>query len=380
MILVSYKDYRLAAKKRLPSPIFQYIDGAADGEWSSGNNTASFNNYTLAPSYLNDVSEIKMKTTILGRNLKAPIILSPTGMNRLFHHNKELAVAKTAEKLGIGYALSTLGTTSIEDIAASNSGLNIFQIYIHKDRSLTHEFVDRCKAANYDALCLTVDTAAAGNRERDIKSGFTMPPRLTFSSLASFALHPHWGLNFLRSPDFGLANISSEESKSRNLGPMGLINYVNNQFDRSVTWQDAEQLINRWGGPFIIKGIQTATDALKAKNAGATAIMISNHGGRQLDATPAPIDCVRSIRDAVGDEMEIIVDGGVRRGTHAIKALALGANAISFGRPYLFALAARGQEGVENYLNGFINEIERDLALLGCTDIASLGKKYLIDQ
>ena len=377
MKCVSYNDYRRLAKKRLPAPIFHYIDGAADDEWSYRNNTSAFDKYTLSPSYLNNMSQVNMETTVLGRKITSPLILSPTGMNRLFHHQKEFAVCKTAHKLGIGYALSTLGNISIEDMAEINSGLNIFQIYIHKERSLTHEFVKRCKTAGIDALCLTVDTVVAGNREKDIRTGLTMPPRFPLQTIANFISRPSWLFNYLKHPDFGLANISNKKEVLRNAGPMGLLNYINGQFDRSVTWDDVAALIKLWDGPFIIKGLQTAADALRARDIGANAIMISNHGGRQLDSTPAPIDCVRPIRKAIGHDLELIVDGGVRRGTHLIKALALGADAVSFGRPYLFALAARGQKGVEAYLSAFVNEVERNLTLLGCNDVNTLSSDYL---
>ncbi|MCG8440695.1 MAG: alpha-hydroxy-acid oxidizing protein, partial [Caulobacterales bacterium] len=343
------------------------------------NNTSAFDAYQFAPSYLTDVSSIAMKTDILGVTLAAPVILSPTGMNRLFHHEKEPAVARAAAAHGLAYSLSTLSTTSIEEVAEATSGPKIFQIYVHKDRGLTEEFVDRCKAARYTALCLTVDTPVAGNRERDLHTGFTMPPRLTLSSFASFAMHPGWTLNLLRHPDFRLANLAERDDALSAAGTMGLIDYVNAQFDRSVTWEDAASVIERWGGPFIIKGLQTASDARRARDIGASAIMISNHGGRQLEGAPAPVDCVRPIRDAIGSDMEIIVDGGVRRGVHALKALALGADAVSFGRPYLYALAAGGRQGVERFLGSFLAEIERDLALLGRADVRALDRSDLYD-
>ncbi|MFN4183357.1 MAG: alpha-hydroxy acid oxidase [Hyphomonas sp.] len=369
-------DFRAGAKRRLPAPLFHYIDGGADDEWSLVNNTKAFERYQLLPNYLRDISKVDLSTKVLGVEMSMPVFCAPTGMTRLFHHGKELAVARAAARAGVMYTLSTLSTTSLEDVAGATMGPKMFQIYILKDRELTKEFVQRCRAAGYDALCLTVDTALAGNRERDKRTGMMMPPKLTLSSLASFAAHPHWAAHFLMDPDFKLANVVHRVDAIGN-GSMGLIEYVNSQFDRTVTWDDAAWLIEQWGGPFAVKGLQTAEDAKRAVDIGATAIMISNHGGRQLDSSPAPIDCVAPMRDAVGDAIELIVDGGVRRGTHVLKALALGANACSFGRPYLYGLAAHGEAGVDRVLQLVREELERSSALMGCSSVSQLGLQHL---
>jgi L-lactate dehydrogenase (cytochrome) len=367
-------DFRAGAKRRLPAPLFHYIDGGADDEWSLRNNTSAFDRYELQPRYLRDISQVDLTTKVLGVEMSMPVFCSPTGMTRLFHHGKELAVARSAARAGVMYTLSTLSTTSLEDVAAATAGPKMFQIYILKDRELTKEFVQRCKAAGYNALCLTVDTALAGNRERDKRTGMIMPPKLTLSSLASFAAHPHWAAHFLMNPDFRLANVVHRVDAIGG-GAMGLIDYVNSQFDRTVTWDDAAWLIEQWGGPFAIKGLQTADDAKRAVDIGASAIMISNHGGRQLDSAPAPVDCIRPMRDAVGDAIELIVDGGIRRGTHVLKALALGANACSFGRPYLYGLAAHGEVGVDRVLTLIREELERSTALLGKSSVHDIGIK-----
>ncbi len=371
----SVEDFRKRAKRALPAPIYHYLAGGADGEWSLSNNEEAFALYQLLPEYLKNISEISTRTQVLGAELEAPIILSPTGMSRLFHHHKEPAVARAAAKAGLMYSLSTMATTSIEDVAKASTGCKMFQIYIHKDRSLTKEFVDRAKASGYQALCLTVDTPLAGNRERDRRSGFEMPPRLTLGSLASFLGHPGWTLNFLLQPGFGLANLVGHGDAFVG-GTMGVIDYVNDQFDRTVTWDDAAMIIERWGGPFAIKGLQTPDDAERAADIGASAIMISNHGGRQLDFAPAPIDCVRPIRDRIGDALELVVDGGVRRGTDIVKALALGANAVSFGRPYLFALAAGGEAGVDRLLAIMKEELTRNMALLGTRSVDEISERH----
>jgi L-lactate dehydrogenase (cytochrome) len=361
-------DLRRMAKRRLPAPMFHYIDGGSDDEWSLRRNTAAFEDYQLWPNHLRDVSQVDLGTTLLGQRIEWPVFLAPTGMNRLFHHEAEPAAARAAQKSGTFYTLSTMGTTTIEDIAALGPGPWMFQIYILKDRELTREFVARCKAAKYQALCLTVDTALAGNRERDRVTGMVLPPRFSLKSFASFAAHPRWAFRLLMHPDFQIANVAHRV----NLGTVSLIDYVNGQFDRTVTWDDVAWLVEQWGGPFVLKGIQSPADAKRAAEVGVTAVMISNHGGRQLDAAPAPVDCVRPIRDAVGDGLELIVDGGIRRGTHAIKALALGANACSIGRPYLYGLAAGGQAGVEHALGLLRAEMERSMALLGCQRLDEL--------
>lgn len=367
------EDLRRIARHKLPAPMFHYIDGGADDEWTQRRNSSRFDGYELRPRVLVDVAAISLKTRLLGTELALPFFLAPTGMSRLFHHDKEIGVARAAQKFGTLYSLSIMGSTSLEDIAAVSSGPKMFQLYIFKDRGLTRELVQRCKAAQYQALCLTVDTPVAGNRERDRVTGMVMPPRLTLKSLLSFVASPEWSWHFLLSPKFGLANVVHRVDALGQKGPMGLIEYVNSQFDRSITWDEAAWLVREWGGPFVIKGLSTVEDARRAASIGCSAIMISNHGGRQLDASPASIDCLPPIRDAVGNNLELIVDGGIRRGTHVLKALALGANACSIGRPYLYGLAAGGQSGVEQVIQLLRDELLRDMALLGCKDITELG-------
>lgn len=369
-------DLRTRAQRKLPSPMFHYIDGGADDEWTLRRNTAAFDGYELLPRYLNDVSSVDLSARVLGCDLKLPFFLAPTGMSRLFHHHKELGVARAAERAGTLYSLSTLATTSIEDVAAVSNGSKMFQVYIFKDRGLTKELVARCKQAGYQALCLTVDTAIAGNRERDRRYGMTMPPRMTLKTFMSFAVSLEWSFQFLRNPDFRLANVVHRvDALAR--GAMGLVDYVNSQFDRGVTWRDAEWLVQQWGGPFAIKGMSTAADAKQAVLIGATAAMLSNHGGRQLDGAPAPIDTLRPIRDAIGNQLELVVDGGIRRGTHVLKALALGASACSIGRPYLYGLAAGGEAGVDRAISLLKDEIASGLGLLGCRTLAELNQSHV---
>lgn len=364
-------DLRKLARRKLPAPMFHYMDGGADDEISLRGSTAAFDDYELMPRYLVDVSTIDMRTRVLGQDIAWPVFLSPTGMSRLFHHDKELAVVRAAEKFGTMYSLSTLGTTSIEDIAKASATPKMFQIYVHKDKGLTAEFVQRCKAAGFAAMCLTVDAPVAGNRERDYRTGMIMPPRFGLKGALNFLFHFEWTFNLLRNPDFKLANVV-HRTDALGGGAMSLIEYVNSQLSRSVSWKDAEWVAKEWGGPFAIKGLQSPADARLARDHGASAIMISHHGGRQLDTAPAPVTCIAPIREAVGNDLELIVDGGIRRGTHVLKALALGANACSIGRGYLYGLGAGGQPGVERALWLLRREVERAMTLTGCARIADI--------
>jgi len=368
-------DFRRIARRRLPVPVFNYIDGGADDEWTLARNTKAFDDYELLPTQLSDVSTVDLRSTLFGQPVDWPVMIAPTGASKLFHSAGEPAVAKAAAKFGMVYSLSTLGTATIEDVAAVGDGPKMFQIYVLKDRALTKDFVDRCTEQNYTALCLTVDTPLAGNRERDLVYGFSAPPKFKWKSAVSFAMHPGWLYRAIVRKDLDLVNVTSSKVVSK--FDSGVVEYVNSQFDRSLTWKDVEWLADKWNGPLVIKGIQTVDDCRKAANSGATAVMLSNHGGRQLESTPAPVDCISAVADALHDRLEIICDGGIRRGTHVVKALALGANACSIGRGYLYPLAAGGQAGVERGLELLRNEVERTMALLGCNSARKLGRSYL---
>ena len=369
-------DLRSLARRQLPRPIFDYIDGGADDEVTLRRNSSAFADYELVPDVLNDVSSIATQVTLFGQQVRWPLMLSPTGLNRMFHGDAELAVARAAASHGLLYSLSTLGTTRLEDIASAYGGPKVFQIYVFKDRGLTSEFVARCKEAGFNGLALTVDTPVAGNRERDRVNGLAIPPRLTIKSLLSFALHPCWSLPTLTGSKFDFANVSHRVDALAS-GPMSLFDYISGQFDRSVTWRDVEWIAAEWNGPLAIKGIMTPEDARHAVASGATGVMISNHGGRQLDGAPAPVNQIRDIRDAIGDGPDLICDGGVRRGSDIVKAVALGATACSIGRPYLYGLAAGGEAGVNRALTILTGEFERTMILAGVNDIARLERRHV---
>ena len=371
------EDFRKLAKKKLPSPIFHYIDGGSDDETTLKRNTESFSSYDLIPNVLSDVSKIDLSTKVFGQKIDFPLFLSPTAMHRLYHHHGEIAAARAAEKMGTMFSMSTMSTTSIEEISNLTAGPKLFQLYIHRDRGLTDNLIDRCRSNGFHGLCLTVDTVVAGNRERDHRTGFSTPPRLTLNSLLSFALHPGWSLNYLFRKKFKLANIIHMTEKGSTIDK-SIMDYINEQFDPSMNWKDAEYCVKKWGGPFALKGVMSVEDAKKAIDIGASAIMISNHGGRQLDGSRAPFDQLAEIVDAVGDKVEVILDGGVRRGTHVLKALALGAKACSFGKAYLYALSAGGQKGIEMILQKMKSEIKRDMILMGCKSVKDLDRSKII--
>ncbi len=365
-------DLRRLARKRLPAPMFHYIDGAAGDEWTLRQNTRAFDQYELVPRYLVDVQEMDTATTVLGQSIEWPVVCAPTGMSRLFHHEGELAVARAAARSGTLYSLSSLSSVSIEDVAAASDGPKMFQIYVFRDRELNKELIRRSRDAGYAALCLTVDVPVPGNRERDVRTGMTIPPALTLMSLLDIARHPRWAWHQVTGKPVVLANVVHKIAEGSS-SVSTLAKYIHSQFDPTVTWQDAAWMIQEWGGPFAIKGLLTVADAKRAVEIGASAVIVSNHGGRQLDGVPAPIEVLPEILDAVGDRTEVLLDGGVRRGGHVLKALALGAKACMIGRPYLYGLGAAGEAGVSRALEILRSEFARDMALLGCRSIEEIG-------
>jgi L-lactate dehydrogenase (cytochrome) len=373
----NFDDFRKLAKKKLPAPIFHYIDGGSDDEVTLNRNTTAFNDCDLVPNILASVGEPDLSTTVFGRKIDMPLFLSPTAMQSLYTPEGDKASARAAEKFGTMYSMSTMASFSIEEIANISSGPKLFQLYVHKDQSITDDLIDRCRRANFDGLCLTVDTLVAGNRERDHRTGFTTPPKLTLESLLSFAMRPEWVFKYLTNKKFELANIKHKTDKGTNIAK-SVIDYINEQYDPKMNWKDAEYCIKRWNGPFALKGVMSVDDAKRAIDIGCTAIMISNHGGRQLDGSRSPFDQVKAISDAVGDKLEIILDGGIRRGTHVLKALAAGATACSFGKAFLFSLGAGGQKGVERLLDNMQNEIRRNMILMGCKNIKDLDASKII--
>lgn len=372
----NFGDFRRLAKKRLPGPIFHYIDGGADDEVTYRRNTTAYDSVDLVPNVLRGVETVDMSVEVMGQKLDMPLYCAPTALQRLFHHQGERAVARAASKFGTMFGVSSLATVTVEEIADLAPGPKLFQFYFHKDRGLNDALMERARAAAFNVMALTVDTITGGNRERDLRTGFTTPPRLTPSSLLSFAAHPGWAWNFLTGEKFDMPHLSGHVRTGTNL-PASVGDYFSTMLDQSMTWKDAEKLCAQWGGEFALKGIMSVEDAKKAVDIGCTGIMVSNHGGRQLDGARAPFDQLAEICDAVGDQVDVICEGGIQRGTHILKALSVGAKAVSGGRLYLFALAAAGQQGVERALLNMRTEIERDMKLMGVTKLSELSRGSL---
>jgi len=370
------QQFRALAKARLPGPIFHYIDGAADDEVTYRRNTAAYETCDLVPNVLAGVEEIDLSTTVMGIPIDMPLFLSPTALQRLFHHDGERAVGKAAESFNTLFGISSLATVGIEEIGQTIRTPKIFQLYYHKDKALTWGMIERCKEAGFDALALTVDTIVGGNRERDLWTGFTSPPKLTLASLLSFAAHPSWTLNYLLREPFELSNLKDHIAEGSNVS-ISVSDYFSTMLDQSMDWGAAAAVRERWGKAFCLKGIMSVADAKKAVEIGADAIMVSNHGGRQLDCGRAPFDQLAEIVDAVGSDIDVICDGGIQRGTHVLKALSVGAKACSGGRWYLYALAGAGRAGVERALTNMQSELIRDMKLMGASSIADLSRHNL---
>jgi L-lactate dehydrogenase (cytochrome) len=373
---VCVADLRAIARRRLPAGVFDYIDGGAEDERSLAESTAAYARIGFRPRVLRDVSAVDPATTLLGRPLPFPLVLAPTGFSRIADPAGELAVARAAARHGVPYTLSTLGTRSIEEVAAASSGPRWFQVYVWRDRGLVKEMITRAADAGCEALVLTVDSVVFGRRERDLRRGFTLPPKIGLETLVDGARHPGWTWDFVRAEPIRFANVVGRDVGD-GTDVVRLSEYINAQFDPSLSWSDVEWLRSVWAGPLVIKGIQTVADALLAADAGAEAIALSNHGGRQLDGAPAPIELVAPVADAVGGRAELICDGGVRRGSDIVKAVALGARAAMAGRAYLYGLAVGGERGVEHVLQLLETDVRRTMALVGARSVAELGPELL---
>lgn len=371
----NFSDFRRMAQRRLPGPIFNYIDGAADDEVTYRRNTEAFERCDLVPNVLRGVSEVDMSVTVMGQKLAMPFYCSPTALQRLFHHQGERAVAKAAAKYGTMFGVSSLGTVSLEEARAISSSPQVYQFYFHRDRGLNRAMMQRARDIGVEVMMLTVDSITGGNRERDKRTGFAIPFKLNLAGMMQFALKPAWAINYFTHEGFKLPQL--DEHVDMGGGTMSISRYFTEMLDPSMTWDDVAEMVKLWPGPFCLKGIMSVEDAKRAVEIGCKGIILSNHGGRQLDGSRAAFDQLAEIVDAVGDRIDVVMDGGVQRGTHVLKALSLGAKAVGVGRYYLFPLAAAGQAGVERALEQMRIEIERGMKLMGCTSIEQLTRQNL---
>lgn len=371
----NFHDFRRLAKRRLPGPIFNYIDGAADDEVTYRRNTEAFERCDLVPNVLRGAQSIDLSVTVMDQKLALPFYCSPTALQRLFHHRGERAVAAAASKFGTMFGVSSLGTVSLEEVRKAYPTPQVYQFYFHKDRGLNRAMIRRAKEAGVDVMMLTVDSITGGNRERDLRTGFSIPFRLTLGGMLQFALKPMWGLNYVTHERFRMPQL--DEHVDMGGGAMSIGRYFTEMLDPSMSWKDAAELVREWNGQFCLKGVMSVEDAKRAADIGCTGIILSNHGGRQLDGSRAAFDQLAEVVDAVGDRLDVMMDGGVQRGTHVLKALSLGAKAVGVGRYYLFPLAAAGQAGVERALGLMREELERGMKLMGCTSVGQLSRSNL---
>jgi len=371
----NFRDFRELARRRLPGPIFDYIDGAADDEVTYRRNTESFERCDLVPNVLRGVDTVDLSVTIMGQRLALPVYCSPTALQRLFHPEGERAVAAAAAKFGTMFGVSSLGTVSLEEVRNAYATPQVYQFYFHKDRGLNRAMMQRAKEANVDVMMLTVDSITGGNRERDLRTGFSVPFRLTMAGMLEFARKPMWGINYVTHERFSMPQLDAHVDFGGDALSIG--RYFTDMLDPSMTWDDVAQMVRDWDGQFCLKGIMSVDDTKRAAAIGCTGIVLSNHGGRQLDGSRAAFDQLAEVVDAVGDRLDVMMDGGVQRGTHVLKALALGAKAVGLGRYYLYPLAAAGQHGVERALGLMKTELERDMKLMGCRTIGELSRDNL---
>ena len=365
---VTIGDLQHVAWRRWPKSVRGYVEGGADGEVSLARNRAAYEALGLVPSPLRDVTDVDLRTSILGGESALPFALAPTGYTRMMHTDGERAVARAARDAGIPYTLSTMATTRLEAVAGEVGGDLWFQLYVWRDRGLVRDLIERAKASGYRVLMLTVDTPVTGLRVRDVHNGFTIPPQLSASTVLDMARHPLWCARLLAGPAITFANFAPEVGRS----PEGLMEFAAKQFDPSVSWDDLAWIRGLWQGPLMVKGLMSAPDATRAVEVGVDAVVLSNHGGRQLDQVVAPLQMLPEVRDRVGDQIEVLVDSGIRRGSDIALALALGADAVLVGRPYLYGLGAAGERGVAAAISMLGQELRRAMTLMGVTSVAQL--------
>jgi len=374
----NYEDFRRLARRRLPGPIYNYIDGAADDEVTKARNTAAFEEVDLLPNVLRGVADVDLSVTVMGQKLDLPVYCSPTALQRLFHHDGERAVAAAAENFGTMFGVSSLGTVSLEELRRKHSNPQVYQFYFHRDRGLNRAMMERAKAAGVEVMMLTVDSITGGNRERDKRTGFSIPFRLNLQGLAQFVMKPAWGINYVTHEKFALPQLDDHVKMGSGTASIG--QYFTEMLDPTMTWDDVAEMVELWGGPFCLKGVMSADDAIRAAEIGCQGVVLSNHGGRQLDGSVSAFDQLAEVVQVAGDRLDVMMDGGVTRGTHVLKALSRGAKAVGLGRYYLLPLAAAGRPGVERALGLMRDELKRDMQLMGRKSVSELSPDNLRER
>lgn len=374
-MIVNIEDLRQLAKRKLPKALFDYVDGGAEDEYTLRANQLDFRHYTFDPRVLVDVSHRDLSTSVLGEPLAMPVILAPTGFTGTLAPRGEILAARAAAMNGLIFTLSTMSICSLEEVAEASAGPRWFQLYVWKDREITRSLIERARAAGYRALVLTVDTPVLGLREKDVRNGLTIPPKMTARNVLDTVRRAAWLKDTLTHPKITFGNFVGTAGVAHD--PVSIAAFTTAQFSPSVTWDDLDWFKSVWGGPLLIKGILSAEDARRAVDHGVEAIVVSNHGGRQCDYVPSALEVLPEIADAVAGRAEVILDGGVRRGSDVVKAVALGARACFIGRAFNYGVAARGQEGAEKAIEILRSEIDRCLALIGRPKIGDLDRSVL---
>lgn len=373
-MLLTVDDLRLAARKRLPRAVFDFIDGGAEDEVTLARNRSAFERFRLVPRVMVDVSETSLAVELFGTPVSAPLVLAPTGLCGMAAVRPEIAAARAAAEAGVPFTVSCMSSVTLEEVAHAVPGGHWFQIYVWRDREITRDLLLRAQAAAYTALVVTVDTPVLGRRERDLRNGATIPPRITVRNALDTLKRPGWLAAMVSGPKVTFANVAAAYPE-RTAGPFALAPMVNDLFDPTVTWKDLDWIRGLWQGPLLVKGVLSPEDATEALRHGADGIVVSNHGGRQFDGGPASVEALPAVADAVADRAAVILDGGIRRGSDCAKALALGAHACMIGRPYLYGLAVAREQGARQAIDILTAELRRTMALLGCTSISDLRSR-----
>ncbi len=371
----NFSDFQALARRRVPRAIFDYIDGGADDEVSKRRNAAAIEACDLVPNVLRGVGDVDLSVTVMGQRLDLPVYLSPTALQRVFHPEGEVASGAVAAEFGTMFGVSSIGTTSLEAVRALGRNPQCYQFYFHRDRGLNRAMMQSARAAGVEVMMLTVDSITGGNRERDKRSGFGIPFRPRPRAMLNFALRPAWALGYLRNPRIALPQLDAHVNLGGSV--MTISRYFTEMLDPDMTWDGVAAMVADWGGPFCLKGVMSAEDAVRAAEIGCNGIILSNHSGRQLDGTRAPFDQLAEVVDAAGDRLDVLVDGGFTRGNHVLKALSLGAKAVGLGSYYLFALAAAGRPGVSRAMSLMREELVRDMRLMGARQVADLARSNL---